>query len=369
MKKDKKSNFELMRILSMFFIVIYHIIYHGKMLQNSSGTILLILQLIICITLVHVNSFVLITGYFQYNKSFSLKRFLQTFNAAYFYKILISLVLGIIGIIDLTGTDYLNLINPFYIPYWFVACYLILYALSPFLNILIKNMSQKIHRNFILTLILCFSIAPFFSNQIVGPNNGLTVVQFIILYIIGAYLAKYPITENAHFKNFSKNKTKLLLFIGMIAFTLLNFITYNFGVTLVSSTSSTLQYIGQLITDNYIRYNFIFVLCQSICYFLWFSTLNFKNKIINYISSLTLGIYLLHDNPYMQTRIYEWFGIDPMAAITSKNIFIKILLIALIIYIVGLIIEAIRQGIFKFIKKRKISQKLSEKFYKYLDNY
>ena len=78
---------------------------------------------------------------------------------------------------------------------------------------------------------------------------------------------------------------------------------------------------------------------------------------------------MLHDNPYMQTRIYEWFGIDPMAAITSKNIFIKILLIALIIYIVGLIIEAIRQGIFKFIKKRKISQKLSEKFYKYLDNY
>ena len=118
-------------------------------------------------------------------------------------------------------------------------------------------MSQKTHRNFILTLILCFSIAPFFSNQIVGPNNGLTVVQFIILYIIGAYLAKYPITENAHFKNFSKNKTQLLLFIGMIAFTLLNFITYNFGVTLVSSTSSTLQYIGQLITDNYIRYNFI----------------------------------------------------------------------------------------------------------------
>lgn len=88
MKKDKKSNFELMRILSMFFIVIYHIIYHGKMLQNSSGTILLILQLIICITLVHVNSFVLITGYFQYNKSFSLKRFLQTFKPHIFIKYL-----------------------------------------------------------------------------------------------------------------------------------------------------------------------------------------------------------------------------------------------------------------------------------------
>lgn len=369
MKKLKQSNFELMRIISMFLIIVYHIIYHGKMLTNSNGTILLILQLIICITLVHVNSFVLITGYFQYDKKFSLKSFFKNYNATMFYKIVIAIILFSIGIIKLTSIDFLNLVNPFYIPYWFVACYLILYLLSPFFNILIKNMNQRTHRLLIIILILCFSIAPFFSNQIVGPNNGLTVVQFVLLYFIGSYLAKYPITKNIHFKSYSKNKLQTLLLISSISFMILNFLSYNFGTILNNSTSSILKYIGNLITSNYIRYNFIFVLMQSVCYFLWFSTLNIKSKIINFIAPLTLGIYLIHDNPFMQPRIYTWFGINPNIPITSKTIIIKVFLIAIFIFIVGAIIEFIRQQIFKFIKKRKTYKHLSNKFYTYINNY
>ena len=34
--KMRNSNFELMRIVSMFFIVIYHIIIHGKILEKFS---------------------------------------------------------------------------------------------------------------------------------------------------------------------------------------------------------------------------------------------------------------------------------------------------------------------------------------------
>ena len=369
MQKIKQSNFELMRIVSMLFIILYHVIYHGKTLENSSGIILLILQLILCITLVHVNSFVLITGYFQYNKHFSLKSFLKTFYAAYFYKIIIGVVLGILGIIDLTTVSIYNLLNPFYIPYWFVSCYLILYLLSPFFNILIKNMNQSTHRKLILVLILCFSIAPFLSNQIVGPNNGLTVIQFVILYFIGSYLAKYPITQNIHFKNYSKNKIQTIFLIGTIIFMLLNFITYNFGITLSDTTSGLLNYIGNIINENYFRYNFIFVLLQSICYFLWFSTLKIQSKIINFVSPLTLGIYLIHDNMYLQTRLYTWFGIEPTTPITSNKIIIKIFAITAIIFICCAIIEFIRQQIFKCIKKRKTYKRISNKLYNYINNF
>lgn len=207
MKKVKQSNFELMRIVSTFFIVLYHVIYKGYTLQNSSGATLFLLQLIVCITLVHVNSFILITGCFQYNKKFSLQKFLSTFSIFYFYKIIIYLIFIIFNKESFTSVDFFNLINPFYIStHWYIACYLVIYLLSPFFNILIKNMNQPTHRKLILILILCFSFAPFFSNQTVGTNDGLTVVQFIIMYFIGSYLAKYPIDENIHFKNYSKNK-------------------------------------------------------------------------------------------------------------------------------------------------------------------
>lgn len=369
MKKLKHSNFELMRIISMFFIVLYHVIFHGKTLENSSGTILLILQFILCITLVHVNSFVLITGYFQYKKKFSLKSFLKTFFEMYFYKVALALFFISIGMNSFTSVEYFNLFNPFYIPHWYIACYLILYLLSPFLNILIKNMNQHTHRKLILILILCFSFAPFLSNQIVGTNNGLTVIQFIMMYFIGAYLAKYPITENIHFKNYSKNKTQMILLIGSIIFLIINFITLNFGTTLTNSTSSLLQYVGNLIVNSYDKYNFIFVILQSVCYFLWFSSLNIKSKVINYIASCTLGIYLIHEHQCIQPYIYTWFNIANSGPITSKDIIVKVFIVAIIIFIGCALIDTIRQIIFKFIRNRKIYKKISNKFYNYINNY
>lgn len=369
MQKIKQSNFELMRIISMFFIVLYHVIYHGQALNNCNGTILLILQLLICITLVHVNSFILLTGYFQYNKKFSLKKFLQTFFIMYFYKVTIYILCGMLNIYEINSVDIFNIINPFFIPYRYIACYLIIYLLSPFLNILIKNMSQSTHRKLILILLLCFSIAPFFSNQTVGPNDGLTVVQFIIMYFTGAYLGKYPISENIHFKNYSKNKTQFIFFIGTIIFLTLNYITYIFGTSLNNTTSPLLQYIGNLITSNYIRYNFIFVFLQSVCYFLWFSTLNIQSKIINNIAKITFGIYLIHEHPLIRPKIYYWFNITNSSLLTSKQLIIQILIVSMIIFIICAIIEAIRQIIFKFIKKRKISQKISNKSYNYIEHF
>ena len=143
MQKIKQSNLELMRIISMFFIVLYHVIYHGQTLNNTNGTILLILQFIICITLVHVNSFILITGYFQYDKKFKLKKFMQIFTLAYFYKIIIYIIGICLKFATINYIDIFNTLNPFYIPYWYIACYLILYLLSPFLNTLIKNNERR----------------------------------------------------------------------------------------------------------------------------------------------------------------------------------------------------------------------------------
>lgn len=368
MQKIKQSNFELMRIISMFFIVLYHVMLHGQAMHNTNGTVLLIVQFITCITLVHVNSFILITGYFQYDKKFKLKKFLSIYVEMYFYKIIIYIICDLLHIYNLTSVDIFNMINPFDIPYWYIACYLILYLVSPFLNTLIKNIDQKSHKKLILILILCFSIAPFFSNQSVGTNNGLTVIEFIIMYFIGAYLHKYPINKSKYFEDFSKNKIQLIFFTSTIMFLILNFITYNFGQVLINNTSSLLQYFGNLINQNYIAYNFLILILQSVCYFLWFNTLNIKSKFINYISSLTLGIYLIHDHPYLKKMLYSWFNITNSNLLSSKKFILQIIIVAIIIFTISLIIEAIRQLIFKFIRKRKISQKISNKFYNYIDS-
>ena len=69
--KERNSSYELMRIVSMFLIVLYHIIMHGKVLENCQNEGLkIIFEFIEFVTLVHVNSFILVTGYFQAESNF-----------------------------------------------------------------------------------------------------------------------------------------------------------------------------------------------------------------------------------------------------------------------------------------------------------
>lgn len=61
----RKSNFELLRIVSMFMIILTHILTHGQVIDNTNNGILSIFfDFLFCIVIVHVNSFVLLTGYF-----------------------------------------------------------------------------------------------------------------------------------------------------------------------------------------------------------------------------------------------------------------------------------------------------------------
>ena len=60
--KVRNSNYELMRIVSMFLIVLYHVIYHGQVLQNCHNEgAKIILELLEFFIFVYVNSLILLS--------------------------------------------------------------------------------------------------------------------------------------------------------------------------------------------------------------------------------------------------------------------------------------------------------------------
>jgi hypothetical protein len=109
------------------------------------------------------------------------------------------------------------------------------------------------------------------------------------------------------------------------------------------------------------------IIIQTISFFLIFTTFNFKSKIINKISKTTLGVYLIHDNDFVRVRIYRILKINN-GPITSYSFILYILIISIFIFTVCSIIEMIRQLIFKFIYNRKISTKIRNNYYKWLDS-
>ena len=133
----------------------------------------------------------------------------------------------------------------------------------------------------------------------------------------------------------------------------------------MASSNELIYEIGALFNISIFNYSSPIIIIQSIAYFLFFETLNIKNKIINSISSLTFGIYLFHENLYLKTIMNEKLNVKVF--FYSKKLIPYLIIVSIIIFIVGAIIEAIRQYITSKIKKIKKLENMKERIYNYIE--
>ena len=366
--KIRKSNFELMRIISMLFVVMWHIILHGQ-LFNAGGTTKFFLEFLILLGAVHINSYVLVSGYFQCDKNFSIKKFLNLFLTIWFYKTVIIVIYYLHPVNPIPKLELLKGILPLdFGIYWYMNCYLLLYLLTPWLNKLIKHMNQKEYRKLLITLFILFSIIPYITKQIVVANNGYTIVQFVFMYLIGAYLKKYPIRNNTHFKNYSRNKCQVIFFAGFWLFTVLNFVNFQFSHYLFMFSNPLLRTIGTFLETSFRAYSNPIIIIQSVLYFLYFSTLRLRSKRINFISLFTLDVYLIHENLYIVEYLKKIFVFEKWLQYNGYKIIIFTLLSTVLVYICCIILGIIKKRLFTIISKNKYFNIIKEKIFIYTYN-
>ena len=368
MIKERNSNYELMRIISMFMIIIWHIIIHGGILNTCNNIqVKKILEFILMIIIIHVNSFILLTGYFQSTNKFRQSKIWSLINASLFYKVIIIIFFTIFFGLNLSNVDY---IREFFIfnldEYWFIKYYIFLYIISPFLNILINNIKKNQYQKLLLVLFFIFSILPFITGGKAFENNGYNLTNFVFLYFIGAYLRRYPMKDWYIFKKISNNLYKLILLILFVTIVILNFSLYQTNEILKDYGSVFNEVFGNMY-NMALTYSNPLVIMQSIIFFSLFSTFNFNIKLINNISKLTMGIYLIHDNNYVRDRIYNFFEIS-IRYNSSYKFIIYMFFVAVVIFVLSGIIEFLRQKLFKFIYNLKISRSLSKKYYNFIDS-
>ena len=151
--------------------------------------------------------------------------------------------------------------------------------------------------------------------------------------MIGAYIRIY-------YKNKKINKYITLL-VYLISSILLGVININ--------VSRSLGYNWGIYS-----YNYILVYISSIALFLFFKELNIKSNLINKLSGLTLGVYLIHDHVYVRKFIYGFLGYEN--SFNKDNFIIYTIAIVGIIYVFSSTIEFTRQALFKFIKSINIEK-------------
>lgn len=357
--KERKVGLDLLRIIAMLMIVTLHVLGKGRFIvegNNANCYQLAVLFEIICI--VAVNCYVLITGYFQIDSKFRLKKVVSIWVKVLLYSISIYIIIMLFGIRQFSAADLIKSFFPVITNvYWFVNCYLLLYIISPFLNKLIKSLEKKEFQKLLVILFVVFCILPSIlpSSFNFDTTGGYGIIWLIVLYFVGAYIRLYV-------KNSYKNKINLYAFLGISIFNYISFLLIKYMCNIIQITDmSTMLY----------HYNFVTVFLASVFLFMYFKNLEvkegkFKNLVIK-IAPLTFAVYIIHEQVVLREILY----LDILKLNTVWNNWIQFLVIpivVIVIFLVCIIIEritnnTIQKGIINLLGK--IYHKLKEtKFYK-----
>lgn len=228
-----------------------------------------------------------------------------------------------------------NLFPDLFEKVWFVPTYILFYLIVPYLNQILNNISQREHFGiclfvfFFYYILSLIGIEPCFSG----------LFGFIVLFFIVSYFKLYcpKIMQN--------RKLGLICF---FIFTLLFIIT----VIVKNYLGLKISYFKTYPKLDSFHSIGLFSIIFSL--FVVFLNIDFKNRFINYLSSLSLFVYCIHENALvretLRPKFYEIaidkFGDD------------KLLLYDLILFVILAVLAFIAAAIYKAIGHR-ITEKAS----------
>lgn len=283
----RKSNFELLRIFSIWGIIIIHIwgfncspdLNHFNFISKGFLAVL---------GNTGVSCFILISGYFSIR--FNTYKLWMLWMKSWFLAVIASIGYCIIFKEPFFSNHILHDLLPISTgKYWFITDYICLYLLSPFLN-KFKNLPPQ-HRYYLLAILLFFFyISPTLFSYSIITVDGKNIGNMITLYLIGMQIS---LTKQSFYSSKMLSNKMLIILLSICIITGLVF--YCFVSIEVINDSSLL------------------ILIESIIIFKCFERMKISSNFINKLASASLAIYILHLHLIMDifdTYVFKFRSID-----------------------------------------------------------
>ena len=335
-RQTRDSGIELLKIFAIFVIVINHTVQsltneaynipnNGFVIDISRATTniqCILLQIFRHFGVLGNSVFFICSAWFLLkSKNWNKKKWLFMVIEIW----VVSIVIFIITYIILHGNISIGIIISSLFPTtfgnnWYMTCYLLFYPIHPILNSIVNMMNQrqlfrsKLVMVFLYVFMNFINCSWFFSSAI---------ILWITIYFAIAYMQKYLMS---FVDNIRENI--ILFIIGVIGF---------IGIILITDICGLYS---QVLSDKVMRWvNNCnpFLLAMSIAMFNIARNIHFKNRFINYISKLSLLIYIIHENiilrtyfrPAMWNYVYKRFG--------YSDVIQWVFIISFIIFIFGIL--------------------------------
>lgn len=358
--KVRWSGIELLKIFAIFLIVISHIV---QTLQSENLFIQYddyILDLSVATT--NFQHFILVlSGYFGVlgNSLFficSAWFLLQSskFNKHkwffMFFEIwVISIIILAVTIIVSHGNISFKIIIKSLFPTtfannWYLTCYLLFYPIHPYLNLIINRMDQTSLFRCSVVLFVLYCGFDFFKPDLFFPSP---IILWITIYFVMAYIQLYM-------KNFAESTLNniILLLLGLTGWISIVALTNILGLHISYFYDKVFHWASNCNP---------FLIVVALAMFNLMRKISYKNRIINYVASFSLLIYIVHENIVLRTYfrpalwdyVYQNYGYD--------QVLLWALIMSILIFMISLVISMLYDATI-----RGLIRKFSELLYTFV---
>lgn len=340
MQKTRESQFELMRIIAMVFIVFYHLfldttehlwgdqpIYQGIQIPIHFGVLL----------------FVMISGYFGIKPTFRGGGRLLIMVAVYFIPLAL--------FFDIKNEDLFGVAKDFlivsYPRYWFFRDYLFLFLFSPVINNYLKDASLK-QRFYLISILAFMAIWVGTSRGCIALIEGKNLTNFILLYVVGNTLKVY------------RDKwDKVPSWILIVLFLVIN------AVILLLWMPNNDNLIGTVIWTVAFPYCSPLLYVNAILVFMMIGKMKFQSKSVNWMAASAFAVYLIHYHLIVFNNVIKP-GANQILAFcnnTPSGVIPLFFLYAIVIFCVCILIDKILQPLWTFVgnKCAIIDERINER--------
>ena len=370
MKKEKESGIELYKVIAIFLIVLSHVIQtltepnyvlgigEGTFINIATATtdldVLLLALFRICGALGN-NMFFICSAWFLVNsKKMSLKKVIRMILDVWIINMIVFWGLHAIGIQFQVSDTVRTFFPTTFANNWYITCYLLFYLIHPFLNRMLEQLNISEHFALTSFLFMIYFIIPVLPLEEINLFFANELVIFLATYVIVSFIKIY---KNEWTENLKLNEG--ILFVSIVSYVVLILSVDYLGLR-------TNYFLNRLVRWNMNNSLFMFLIAFSS--FNMMKKKKFINRTINYFSSLSLLVYIFHENlafrryfrPVIEFSILRRFGIE--------HAFICAVFMAVSLAILSFIISAIYKIFFtKIVSKLSsiISQNIQTLWKKY----
>ncbi len=358
--KNRESNFELLRIASMLMIVWHHLCQHGIYLSpDAQVNFNTIIGKGFFVWTGNLGNwlFILTSGYFVSQSKFSWKKVFKLWLQIFTTSAIIGLIFFLLkttlvyGDVDMLGfyNDSKNtglfeaeftpqnlwhsFLPTFFGSHWFASAYLLFYMFTPFLYESLKALDRKMHFKLILTMALFGTVFYMIPGQGFFESNSL--FNFILGYYIATYLRLY---NPKIFQNKKINFSLSIILSALFVIWIIMVLKFRNSISFIDS------HFIQVYCYPFAINRFPVILNATLIFSIFRNMKITHNRFINLIASTTFGIYLIHENSYLNKIL--WHRIFKMDAYLNSKFLLPYMLLAVILTFTACsLIDFLRQNI------------------------